>query len=50
MHRYFSVAALAALLALIFSASAIASSSMTIGMDDDGLMQRNVSTTIPAAE
>ena len=49
MVRPFSTAALLALLALVFAAPAGASSTMKIGIDDDGLMQRSVATTDPTA-
>ena len=49
MRRPLSAAALFSLLALVFVAPAGASSSMALGMDDDGLLQRVSSTTIPTA-
>ena len=49
MNRLFSGAALAALLALALAAPAGANSSLQIGIDDDGLMQRNPATTAPTA-
>ena len=49
MNRLFSGAALAALLALALAAPASANSSLQIGIDDDGLMQRNPATTAPTA-
>ncbi|MDP4672585.1 MAG: hypothetical protein NWS55_03070 [Solirubrobacteraceae bacterium] len=42
-------AAIFSLLALVFVAPASASSSLQIGMDDDGLMQRALGTTEPTA-
>jgi len=49
MARPFITAALFALLALRSAAPAGASSTMKIGIDDDGLMQRSVGTTDPTA-
>ncbi|GEM_PF-694752 len=49
MNRTFSSAALAALLALAVAAPAGADSSLQIGIDDDGLMQRTEGTTAPTA-
>lgn len=49
MFRPFPAAALVLLLALVFAAPATASSSMQIGIDDDGLMQRRPEATVPTA-
>jgi len=49
MSRPFTVAALFAVLALVAAAPAGASSTMQIGIDDDGLMQRTPATTSPIA-
>jgi hypothetical protein len=49
MNRLLPVAALFLLLALVFTGTAGASSSMQIGVDDDGLMQRTPTSTAPTA-
>lgn len=49
MNRPLTTAALFALLALVLVAPASASSSLQVGIDDDGLMQRTPGTTEPTA-
>ncbi|MSV46015.1 MAG: hypothetical protein F2915_03545, partial [Actinobacteria bacterium] len=49
MPRFFGAAALIALLAVTFAAPAGADSSLQIGIDDDGVMQRTPHTTTPIA-
>jgi hypothetical protein len=49
MTRPLTTAALFAMFALVLAAPAGASSTMKIGIDDDGLMQRSASTTAPTA-
>jgi len=49
MNRSFFIAALLAVLALVIAAPAGANSSLKIGVDDDGLMQRSPETTTPVA-
>ena len=49
MNRRLTTAALLGLLALVFAAPASASSSLQVGIDDDGLMQRTPGTTAPTA-
>ena len=49
MNRPLTTAALFALLALVLVAPASASSSLQVGIDDDGLMQRTPETTEPTA-